>query len=104
MFDYALAKEIIDEIARVFSPERIIVFGSVARHEADEHSDLDLLIVMDTDIEYIKRSVPIRKHLLKYEMAMDLFVLTPEEYEANKDNKYSFASEIVKTGMVAYEA
>ncbi len=37
-------------------------------------------------------------------LPMDILVLTPEEFESNKDNKYSFASEIVKAGVVAYEA
>lgn len=106
MFDYDLAEWIIREIAEAFSPERIIVFGSVARGEADEHSDLDMLVVMDTDIRGPLRSVPIRMHVLGLGcyMPMDIFVLTPEEYEENKDNRLSFASEIVRTGVVAYEA
>lgn len=104
MFDYNLAQDVIDEIARVFSPKLIIVFGSVARHEAGDRSDLDLLVVMDTDLRGPKRSAAIHKQFMKCPLPMDIYVLTPEEYESNKDNKYSFASEIVRTGVVAYEA
>jgi len=38
------------------------------------------------------------------DLAMDIIVLTPEEFEENRDNPYSFTSEIVRTGAVAYEA
>lgn len=82
----------------------IMVFGSVARHEAGERSDLDLLVVMDTDLRGPKRSAAIHKQFMRCPLPIDIFVLTPEEFESNKDNEYSFASGIVKTGMVAYEA
>jgi len=35
---------------------------------------------------------------------MGVFVLTTSEYEANKNNKYSFVSDIVRTGTVVYES
>lgn len=104
MFDYPMAEEIIKRIVADFSPKLIIVFGSVARHEAGDHSDLDILVVMDTDLKGAKRAAAIHKQTVDFMMPLDVLVLTPSEYEANKDNKYSFASEIVRTGVVAYEA
>lgn len=104
VFDYDLAKDVIDEMVGVFSPKMIIVFGSVARDEAEDRSDLDLLVVMDTDLRGPKRSAAIHKQFMRCPLPMDIPVLTPEEFESNKDNKYSFASEIVKAGVVAYEA
>lgn len=103
MFDYKMADNIIERIAMVFSPRLIIVFGSVARHEAGDHSDLDILIVMDTDLKGAKRAAAIHKQTTDFMMPMDVFVLTPSEYEANKNNKYSFVSDIVRTGTVVYE-
>ena len=43
--DAAIA-EITDRIVRQFEPERIILFGSQARGDADDRSDVDLLVVM----------------------------------------------------------
>ena len=86
-----------------FSPRLIIVFGSAARHEAGDRSDLDILVVMDTDLKGTKRAAAIHKQTTDFMMPMDVFVLTPSEYEANKNNEFSFASEIVRTGVVAYE-
>ncbi len=76
----------------------------MARHEAEDHSDLDLLVVMDTNLKEAKRAAAIHKHTVDIMMPMDVLVLTPSEFEANKDNRYSFASEIVHTGTVVYEA
>lgn len=103
MFDYEMVQPIIDRIVTVFAPKLIIVFGSVARHEAGDHSDLDILVVMDTDLKGAKRAAAIHKQTTDFMMPMDVFVLTPSEYEANKNNEFSFASEIVRTGVVAYE-
>ena len=75
----------------------------MARHEAGDHSDLDLLVVMDTDLKGTKRAAAIHKRTVDLMMPLDVFVLTPSEFEANRDNKFSFASEIVRTGTVVYD-
>lgn len=104
MFDYKMADEVIERIIDVFSPELIIVFGSVARHEAGDHSDLDILVVMDTTLKGAKRAAAIHSQTTDFMMPLDVLVLTPSEFDANKDNRYSFTSEIVRTGVIAYEA
>ncbi len=104
MFDYGTADKIVERIATVLSPQLNIVFGSAARHEAGDHSDLDILVVMDTDLKSAKRAAAIHKQTTDFMMPMDVFVLTPSEYEANKDDEYSFVSEIVRTGTVVYDS
>lgn len=42
--------EIIDCIVQELAPEKIILFGSHARGEAREDSDVDLLVVAETDL------------------------------------------------------
>ena len=44
------------EIARRYSPEKIILFGSHARGDANEDSDVDMLVIMD----FSERRGPIR--------------------------------------------
>lgn len=43
--EYQAVAEIKSSVANEFDVERIVLFGSVARGEADEESDLDLLIL-----------------------------------------------------------
>jgi len=104
MFDQALLDRIVDRIVNMFSPKKIIIFGSAANGTAGEDSDVDLLIVMDTEQSYHRRSGPIRAAMRGIPVATDVMVLTPCEYEELKDDESSFASEISRTGVVAYEA
>ena len=103
MFRYDLVEETIDLIVSEFHPERIIIFGSVARGSATDTSDLDILVVMDSDLKPTRRAREIYTATSDIDLAMDIIVLTPEEFEENRDDPYSFTSEIVRTGVVAYE-
>src|SRR5438477_10186312 len=47
MIAMADIQKLADDIARLFEPERIILFGSHAYGQPDESSDVDLLLVMD---------------------------------------------------------
>ena len=101
-FRYDLADETIQRIAGLFDPMAIIVFGSVARGTADGHSDLDILVVMETDEPYFRRAMPIYKEVYRIPIPKDILVLTPEEFMETKDNPFSFTSEIVRTGKVVH--
>lgn len=104
MFRYDLVDVVIQRIVDTFHPELVVVFGSVARGEADEHSDVDLLVVVDTDTDPFKLTARMYKELADIRIPKDIIVVTPEEFEADRDNPLVFTSEIVRTGMVAYEA
>lgn len=102
MFSYELADEVIRRIISNFSPMMIVVFGSAARHEAKEDSDLDILVVMETELDLIHRGVDIRRTLRDIVMPMDIIVVTPSEYEEVKDDPLDFVHEIVNTGRIVY--
>lgn len=104
MFDYDIVDKVVETIVDELSPKMIIIFGSVASHTAKTDSDIDILIVMETDAPRFYRSIPVDLCLRKFTVDKDIHVVTPDEFEAKKDDEYSFISEIVKTGYVAYEA
>lgn len=43
-------EELLNSLVAYFNPRRVILFGSAARNEADEDSDIDLLLVVDDDV------------------------------------------------------
>ena len=45
----AVLDEIIRRIVEVVQPEKIVMFGSAARGEMGPNSDVDLLVVMETE-------------------------------------------------------
>lgn len=61
--------------------KRAVVFGSWARGEADGFSDLDLAVVMDTDLPPPERALALAKVLDEaLPMVVDLVVYTPDEF------------------------
>ena len=61
--------------------KRAIVFGSWARGEADGFSDLDLAVVMDTDLPPRERALPLARELDQaLPVVVDLLVYTPDEF------------------------
>ena len=102
-FYYGVVETIVKRIISEFEPEKVILFGSVASHTADEYSDVDLLVVMDTNRESFYRSIPIDIALRDITIDKDIIVMTPEEFEKRKDDGYSFVNEIVRTGHIIYD-
>jgi predicted nucleotidyltransferase len=82
--------EVVERIANKFNPERIILFGSYATGKPDKDSDLDLLIIQDTELPVHKRGLEIRLSLIGTMIPIDVLVYTLPEFEKEKKIKYSF--------------
>jgi len=95
--------EIVRRIVEVADPERIILFGSYAYGKPRGESDLDILVVMDSDLPRYKRSVPIYKALADLLIPMDILVYTPQEIEDWSDVPQAFITSILRKGRVIYE-
>jgi predicted nucleotidyltransferase len=94
----------LDEIVRIlleqYGPiEKIILFGSYARGDTDEYSDLDLILIKKTQQRFIERlvSVPLLP------VHADVFVYTPEEFEQMKENENPFIMSALESAKVLYE-
>ena len=96
-------KEIINKIITEFSPQKIILFGSYAYGHPTADSDIDLLIVMDTDLMPHKRAVPVRKALKGIGIPKDIIVKTPEEFERFKDIAGTIIYPAAHRGRLLYE-
>ena len=82
--------------------EQIILFGSHARGEARENSDVDLMIIAESDLPRFKRSREIYRLFKPYPFSMDLLVYTPEEVEKGKKSHLSFISTVLREGKILY--
>ena len=82
--------------------ERIVLFGSHAKGNPSEHSDVDLLIVADSDLPRFKRSQELYRLLRPNPFAMDLVVYTPEEVRRDLRSRASFVCMVLREGRVVY--
>ena len=83
-------------------PERIILFGSYGMDQVNEWSDLDLVVVKETELRFLDRTRRILE-LLKPRVGVDLLVYTPQEFEQLCRERAFFRQEIVAKGKVVYE-
>lgn len=85
-----------------FDPERVILFGSAARGDADQYSDIDIAIIKDTHARFLDRLATVYD-LIAPDFALDILVYTPEEFAEMQARENSFAEEITREGIVIYE-
>ena len=102
MIDAAQIRQVSDEIARQFQPERIILFGSYAYGTPTEDSDVDFLVVLPFEERTVKKATEIRL-AVRAKFPMDLIPITPQRLQHRLDNNDSFLLEIVEKGKVLYE-
>jgi len=82
--------------------EKAIVFGSHARGTQDRRSDLDLILVMQTNERFFERYdriASIRQALPSVEL--DILIYTPEELQRNCDRP--FIRKALAEGKLIYE-
>ena len=92
------------QVGEVAHAEQVILFGSYARGQATEHSDVDLLVIAESALPRFKRSRAIYGQFRPYPFSMDLVIYTPAEVEQGKRSPVSFVSRVLREGKVVYEA
>jgi predicted nucleotidyltransferase len=78
---------IVNKLSGMEQVERISLFGSYARGKEDLFTDLDVLVIMRTDLDFVERL-----RFLYSKMAvpvdLDLLCYTPEEWENLKTRPF----------------
>ena len=97
-----LARTVVQVISGAIKPDKIFLFGSRATGSAERDSDIDLLIVYSGPKP--KRDIRLQAHRLfeRPEFSLDVFVLTPEEFDAQKKVANTLAREVSENGIVCY--
>ena len=95
--------EIVNRIASSYNPDKIILFGSYARGNYSENSDLDFILIKETTAPKHKRGVEVRKLFFGLPIPMDFKIYTSAEFNNELANKYSFLSSAIKGSRILYE-
>ena len=101
--DDELIAEVVRRIVQVADPDKIILFGSHARGEASSRSDLDILVIKNSDVPRWDRSGHIYYALRDIMVPMDILVYTHEEVYDWSQVRQAFVTTAVREGKVLYE-
>ena len=94
--------KIVDQIAKNYKPEKIIIFGSFAYGKPKENSDVDLVVIKKTKKRFIKRLFEVCQYV-KSRLGTDILVYTPKEWKEALEEENYFIKEISQKGTVIYE-
>ena len=102
--DEVKLQAIVDAFVAEVAPERIVLFGSAAKGTMDHDSDLDLLVVVETDESRGKITDRLRKLRPWRSAAMDIIVASPRDVAETENDALFVTHDAKMEGRVLYDA
>ena len=93
----------IECIVKELDPEKIVLFGSYANGTPTPDSDVDLLIIMETNAISKERSWAVSRLLIPRQFPVDIIVKTPAEIEFSLERGDTFIRNVPENGQLIYE-
>ncbi len=94
--------QIVNTIVDNVNPDKVVLFGSYAYGEPDKDSDLDIVVIKDTEDDRRNRARKIRKHLRGIKIPIDIVVYTNAEVEEWRNTKSAFITQVMQNGRILY--
>lgn len=91
------------EFLRAWGAEWVYLFGSRASGEADELSDLDIVVIRETGQPFLDRLSELAGVLPKRGPAVDALVYTSEEFAEMLERGNALAETVMEEGRLVYE-
>ena len=104
MVSESILGEVVRRLVEGFHPQRIILFGSQARGTADERSDVDLLVIAPIKGRRSDLWFEMDQSLVGLGLARDIVVMTPEQFEEDKEIPGTIARPAWREGKVLYDS
>ena len=91
----------IEIVTQQMQPESIILFGSLAAGHVGEWSDLDLVVIANTDLPFYERIKQVLQSVCP-RAGMDVLIYTPTEWAEMASDRSFIRDEILDKGQVVY--
>lgn len=101
--DEAVLGEIVQRLVRAIDPDRIILFGSRARGKPRPDSDVDLLIVKDSEQPLHRRAIAAHRALAGLDCSVDIIWRTPAEVREWAQVRTHVIGRALREGRVLHE-
>lgn len=94
----------VERLVAAARPKQIILFGSHGRGDADEHSDIDLLVVEPVVDDRFEEMIRLNRALKGLVMPADLLVVSEQEFEQRSATPGTVEHTARREGRVLYAA
>ncbi len=98
-----LLREITERIVDALAPQQVILFGSYAHGQPTPDSDVDLLVVMETEERPSKRRQAVSRLFRERPFPMDIIVRTPAEMQRSTESVDPFIHDVLERGRILYD-
>ncbi len=99
----AIIDQIVQKIVDHVNPLQVILFGSYATGTPATDSDLDLFVIVESNLPRHKRSAKIRLLFSPAPCPLDILVYTPQEVESCSGVVNHIVTHVMATGKILYE-
>jgi predicted nucleotidyltransferase len=107
MTDHETVQEIVQRLVSAAHPEQIILFGSRARNEAHDNSDLDLLVIESEPFSPSRSRLSeigrLESAIGRLPLATDLLVYSRDEVERWRNSPRHVIARALREGRVLYD-
>jgi predicted nucleotidyltransferase len=100
MIDEATIQKAVELLQKAAPGSTVIVFGSWARGNADEDSDLDVLVIEPEVTSGLEETVRLRDVLRPLRIPVDVLVVSRKTFEYWADTPNTVFNEAVREGRV----
>jgi len=97
-------QDIVKQLIRFYKPDKIILFGSLAKGQINQGTDIDLFIIKSDVPEFGVDRIRQLDAIIKYRLATDFIVYKPDELEQRLNLGDPFVKSILEEGKVLYNA
>ena len=95
-------KDVVKKVTESYQPEKIILYGSYGKKRKTKDSDIDLLIIKDTEKRFIERLIEVEKIVAERTIPLDIMVYTPKEVRLLYSIGSPFIEEVMEKGRLLY--
>lgn len=96
---------VVERLVSAYCPDRIYLFGSIARGDADADSDYDLMVLVPDDAVSVRRSSRLAYQALRGTgIAVDVLVWTSGGFERRARVVASLPATVLREGKLLHAA
>ena len=104
MISEQIIQQAVQRVVQIAAPSRVIVFGSHARGDANDGSDLDLLVVEPEVANVGEEMMRLHKALWSLQIPVDILVCSEADFEKKREWRSSAIYWAAREGKTLYAA